>query len=213
MLLGSPDEFFLRLRVRLQGLKVGEAAGVLFIVTGSDEHGLVELVVAKLLKGDGGCDRGENGDVCRENRKLAFTFTPVCLESALSASFLTQFDGKTRGELHLNKLPEFIKVLEGRDHLQNIQQPETKHVVTHEKLCTNMAASWRNDSRFDAQREVLTHGDCGFEVFLALFADQLPPEVRRSEETSSNLLEVPGSECKSGIYAKTIFFCDPAYVL
>lgn len=77
MLLGSPDVFFLRLRVGLQGLKVRKAAGVLFIVTGSDEHGLVELVVAKLLKGDGGCDRGENGDVCRENRKSVFTFPPL----------------------------------------------------------------------------------------------------------------------------------------
>lgn len=34
---------------------------------------------------------------------------------------LTEFDRKARGELHLNKLPEFIKVLEGCDHLQNIQ--------------------------------------------------------------------------------------------
>lgn len=146
MLLGAPDGLFLQLRARLQGLKVGEAAGVLFIVTGSDEHGLVELVVAKLLKGDGGCDGGENGDVCRENRKLVFTVPPVGLESALSASFLTQFDGKTRGELHLNELPEFIKVLEGCDHLQNIQQPETKHVVTHQKLCTDMAGETTHDS-------------------------------------------------------------------
>lgn len=191
MELGFAAGFFLRLRVRLQGLKVGKAAGVLFIVTGSDEHGLVELVVAELLKGDGGRDRGENGDVCRENRKSVFTFTPEGLESTRSAGFLTQFDGKTGGELHLNKLPEFIKVLEGGDHLQNIQQPETEHVVTQEKVCTNVASSWGNHSRFDAQREVLTHGDGGFEVFLALFADQLPPEVRRSEEASSNPLEIP----------------------
>lgn len=61
----------------LGGLKVREAAGVFFIVTGNDEHGLVELVVAKLLKGDGGCDGGENGDVCGKNRKLVFTCTPV----------------------------------------------------------------------------------------------------------------------------------------
>lgn len=135
------EGFFLRRRVGLQGLKVGKAAGVLFIVTGSDEHGLVEPVVAKLLKGDGGCDRGENGNVCRENRKWPFTCAPVGLESAPSARFLTQFDGKPGGQLHLNKLPEFIKVLEGRDHLQNIQQPETKHVVTHETDGTEMAST------------------------------------------------------------------------
>lgn len=117
------------------GLKVRKAAWVFFIVTGNDEHGLVELVVAKLLKGDGGCDCGENRDVCRENRKLVFTFTPAWIDVGWF-SYLTEFDRKTWRELHLNKLPEFIKVLEGCNHLQNIQQPETKHVVTDEKGCT-----------------------------------------------------------------------------
>lgn len=132
------DGFFLRLCGRFQGLKVWKAAGVLFIVTGSDEHGLVELVVAKLLKGDGGCDGGKNGDVCGEKRNFVFTFTPprtgIC-------GFLTEFDGKTGRELHLNKLPEFIKVLEGCNHLQNIQQPETKHVVRVERGCTTMPST------------------------------------------------------------------------
>lgn len=37
------------------------------------------------------------------------------------------------------------------------------------------------DSRFNAQREVLTHGYRGFKVFLALFADQLASQVRSSD--------------------------------
>lgn len=41
--------------------------------------------------------------------------------------------------------------------------------------------SKREDSRFNAQREVLTHGYRGFEVFLALFTDQLSSEMRSSE--------------------------------
>lgn len=41
---------------------------------------------------------------------------------------LTEFDGEAWRELHLYKLPEFIKVLEGCNHLQNIQQSaEKKH--------------------------------------------------------------------------------------
>lgn len=76
--LSCPAETFFPVTARsFRGLKVRKAAGVFFIVTGNDEHGLVELVVAKLLKGDGGCDRGENGDVCGKNRKLVFTFTPA----------------------------------------------------------------------------------------------------------------------------------------
>lgn len=86
---GMSDGFFLRLCGRFQGLKVWKAAGVLLIVTGSDEHGLVELVVAKLLKGDGGCDRGENGDVCGEKRTFCvYTYTRT-LESAVSSPSLT----------------------------------------------------------------------------------------------------------------------------
>lgn len=45
-------------------------------------------------------------------------------ENTKWSGLLTEFDRKAGGELHLNKLPEFIKVLEGCDHLQNIQQPE-----------------------------------------------------------------------------------------
>lgn len=91
------------------------------------------------MVGKTGMSAGKTGSWCLQ-------LHPRGLESALSASFLTQFDGKTRGELHLNELPEFIKVLEGCDHLQNIQQPETKHVVTHQKLCTNMAGEKTHDS-------------------------------------------------------------------
>ena len=46
------------------GLKVGEAAGVFFVLAGDGEDGLLELVVAELLEGDGGGDGGEHGDVC-----------------------------------------------------------------------------------------------------------------------------------------------------
>lgn len=80
---------------QLKRLKVGEAAGVFFIVVGNGKNGLVKLIIAKLLKRHGGCDRRKDRDV--------------------------QFDRKARRELHLNKLPEFIKVLEGGNDLQNIQ--------------------------------------------------------------------------------------------
>lgn len=51
-------------------LKVGEAAGILFVVVGNGENRLIELVVAKLLKRDGGCDCRKDGDVCGEMRKV-----------------------------------------------------------------------------------------------------------------------------------------------
>lgn len=51
-------------------LKVGEAAGIFFIVIGNGENGLIELVVAKLLKCDGGCDCRKDRDVCGEMRKM-----------------------------------------------------------------------------------------------------------------------------------------------
>lgn len=111
-----------------QRLKVREAAGVFFVVVGNGKNGLIKLIVAKLLESHRGCDRRKDRDV--------------------------EFDRKARRELHLNKLPEFIKVLEGSNDFKNIQQ------------------------RFNAQREVLTHGYRGFEVFLALFADQLSPQMR-----------------------------------
>lgn len=122
------------------GSKVREAAGVFFIVTGNDEHGLVEAVVAELLEGDGGCDGGEHGDVCGGNRKLPFTLTHTNAKTQISGrftSFLTEFDGETGRELHLNELPEFVKVLEGRDHLQHVQQPGRERVVRDGKavLC------------------------------------------------------------------------------
>lgn len=52
-------------------LKVREAAGIFLIVTGNGENRLVKLVVAKLLKRDGGCDCRKDGDVCGEKRKAA----------------------------------------------------------------------------------------------------------------------------------------------
>lgn len=41
------------------------------------------------------------------------------------------------------------------------------------------------DSRFDSQREVLTHGYGGFEVFLALLTDQFSSQMRSSETTGN----------------------------
>lgn len=43
--------------------EVWEAAGILFVLAGNRENGLVEHVVTELLKGHGGSDGGENGDV------------------------------------------------------------------------------------------------------------------------------------------------------
>lgn len=55
---------------------------------------------------------------------------------------LTEFDRKAWRELHLYKLPEFIKVLEGCNHLQNIQQSEKKHTHTHAHNETSRDWSW-----------------------------------------------------------------------
>lgn len=49
------------------GSEVWEAAGILFVVVGNRKNGVVELVVAELLKGHGGSDGGENGDVWKRS--------------------------------------------------------------------------------------------------------------------------------------------------
>lgn len=64
---------------------------------------------------------------------------------------LTKFDRKAGGELHLNKLPEFIKVLEGCDHLQNIQQPEEKE--NHLKL--QHRKTWNKNGATVCSREAV----------------------------------------------------------
>lgn len=46
------------------------------------------------------------------------------------------------------------------------------------------------DSRFNAQREVLTHGYRGFKVLLALFADQLSAQVRSSDRRETTTREI-----------------------
>lgn len=51
---------------QLQGLKVREAAGVFFVITGNGKNGCIEFVVAKLLKCHSGCDCRKDGDVCGE---------------------------------------------------------------------------------------------------------------------------------------------------
>lgn len=53
----------------LEMLKVREAARVFFILVGNGKNGLIELIVAKLLKRDGGCDGGKHWDVCRETQE------------------------------------------------------------------------------------------------------------------------------------------------
>lgn len=83
-----------------------------------------------VIVGKTGMSAGKRGILCLH----LHPHTGIC-------GFLTEFDGKTRRELHLNKLPEFIKVLEGCNHLQNIQQPETKQVVTDERGCTEIAST------------------------------------------------------------------------
>lgn len=129
---------------------------------------------------------GNTGMSAGRNRKVLFTFTHTQI-SGRFPSFLTEFDGETGRELHLNELPEFIKVLEGRDHLQNIQQPGERERARGygREGCTEARRAGAN-SRLDAQREVLAHGHRGFKVLLALFADQLPAQMRRPEETQTS---------------------------
>lgn len=77
---------------------------------------------------------GNTGMSAAETGSCCFTFTHTQTQiSGRFTSFLTEFDGETGRELHLNELPELIKVLEGRDHLQNIQQPGRERVVTDGK--------------------------------------------------------------------------------
>lgn len=77
-----------------QELKVRKATRVFFVLLRNGKNRWLKLIVAKFLKCHCGCDRWKNRDI--------------------------KFDGKTRRELHLNKLPEFIKVLEWCDHFQDI---------------------------------------------------------------------------------------------
>lgn len=60
----------------------------------------------------------------REDAELISLKVSMQILRTLESHLLTKFDRKARGELHLNKLPEFIKVLEGCNHLQDVQQPE-----------------------------------------------------------------------------------------
>lgn len=54
---------------RSEGSEIWEAAGIFFVVVRDGENGLVEFVVAELLKRDGGRDGGKHGDVCRRDRR------------------------------------------------------------------------------------------------------------------------------------------------
>lgn len=74
--------------------EVWEATGIFFVLRRDGENGLVKFVVAKFLKGDGGGDRGEDGDV--------------------------EFDWKPGRKFHLNELSEFVEVLEWGYNLQHI---------------------------------------------------------------------------------------------
>lgn len=75
--------------------EVGEAAGILFVLGRDEEDGIVKVIVAELLEGDGGGDGREHGDV--------------------------QFDGETRRQLHLDELSQLVEVFERSDDLQNVQ--------------------------------------------------------------------------------------------
>lgn len=83
-------------------LKVGEAAGVFLVVSGNGENRLVELVVAKLLKRDGGCDCRKDGDVCKGTRVRHFRFGTFALLEFLICSTHLQFNGPFNFLIHLN---------------------------------------------------------------------------------------------------------------
>lgn len=50
--------------VRGNSSEVWKSTGIFFVVTGNCKNGLVEFIVTELLKGHGGSDGGEHGDVC-----------------------------------------------------------------------------------------------------------------------------------------------------
>lgn len=56
-------------REKKKKLEIWEAAGIFLVVVWDGENGLLEFVVAELLKRHGGRDGGKHGDVCNTNRK------------------------------------------------------------------------------------------------------------------------------------------------
>ena len=107
--------------------EVWEATGIFLVFSRDEENRLVKFVVAELLKGDSRCDRGEDGDVCKavkQNNTMSF-FPSLLLKLTHSQecsgrSIRTEFDWKPRGKFHLNKLSEFVEVLERGDDFQHI---------------------------------------------------------------------------------------------
>lgn len=105
---------------RVYRSEVREATGIFFVLGRDDESRLFELVVAEFLEGDGGRDGGEDGDVCEGERKRVkspWSSAPISRRHRTR----TQFDGKPRGEFHLDELPEFVEVLERGDDLQHVE--------------------------------------------------------------------------------------------
>lgn len=56
--------FFLSCVSCVDWSEVGEATGIFFVLRWDEESRVFKLIVAKFLKGDGCCDRREDGDVC-----------------------------------------------------------------------------------------------------------------------------------------------------
>lgn len=52
------------------GSEIWEAARIFFVVVRDGENGLVELVIAELLKRHSGRDGGEHGDVCKNKQEV-----------------------------------------------------------------------------------------------------------------------------------------------
>lgn len=75
--------------------EVREATGIFFVFIGDEENRLFKFVVAEFLKGDSCCDGWEDRDV--------------------------EFDWKPWWKFHLNKLPEFVEVLERGYDLQHVE--------------------------------------------------------------------------------------------
>lgn len=114
--------------------EVRESAGIFLVFIRDEENGFFKFVVMEFLKCDGGGNGGENRDVWRDK----FAFLLHCsIElihrhtiTATGRHTRTQFDGEAWWKFHLNKLPQLVEVLERRDDLQHIQQPEQEETMS-----------------------------------------------------------------------------------
>lgn len=86
--------FFLSCVSCVHWSEVWEATGIFFVLRGDEESRVFKFIVAKFLKGDSCCDGREDGDV--------------------------ELDWKPGRKLHLDKLSEFVEVLERGYDLQHV---------------------------------------------------------------------------------------------